>query len=460
MATKRDDLFENYPIPKAVAALSVPTVLSSLVMVLYNMADTYFVGLLNNPVETGAVTLAAPVLLAFNAVNNLFGVGSSSLMSRALGKKDYETVHRTSAFGFYGALCFSVLFSVLAFFFMPQLLSLLGADEITSGPTQDYLRWTTVLGASPAILNVVFAHLIRSEGSSLHASIGTMSGCLLNIILDPVFILGFGMASEGAGLATFISNCFALCYFFAYLIVRRGKTEVSISPKDFKPSKAVVVGVTGVGVPASIQNLLNVTSQTLMNSLAAGYGAAALAAMGICTKIHNIPLYITMGIGQGIMPLVSYNYASGNHKRMKDTMKFSLMIMEALMILFSIVLLSASGFLVGMFIENAETVSYGARFMKGISLGLPFLAFDFFCVGVFQAVGKGRNALIMAVVRKLVLEINLLRILEHFFKVYGIPYAQAVAEMFMVVISGIMLVLLLKDLRKQKTAPENSQVNP
>ena len=449
MAVEKTDLFENYSIPRAVATLSIPTVLSSLVMVLYNMADTYFVGLLNNPVETGAVTLAAPVLLAFNAVNNLFGVGSSSMMSRALGRKDLETVHRSSAFGFYGALFFGLVFSLLSFTFMPQLLSLLGADEITSAPTHDYLFWTTVLGASPAILNVVFAHLVRSEGSALHASIGTMSGCLLNIILDPVFILGFGMASEGAGLATFISNCFAVCYFFVYLFIKRGKTEVSISPKDLKLKKDIVVGVTGVGVPASIQNLLNVTSQTLMNNLAAGYGATALAAMGICAKINNIPMYIALGIGQGIMPLVSYNYASGNYKRMKDSMKFTFTIMEVIMIAAVTVLMLFSGPIVGAFIEDAETVAYGTEFLKGICLAQPFNGVDFFCVGVFQSVGLGQYALIMAIVRKLVLEINLLRILEHFFGVYGIPYAAAVAEMFMVVIAGTLLFRFLRSLKKK-----------
>lgn len=446
----RTELFENCSVPRAVLTLSVPTVLSSLVMVLYNMADTYFVGLLNNPVETGAVTLAAPVLLAFNAVNNLFGVGSSSMMSRALGRKDYDTVHQSSAFGFYGALFFAVVFSLLSFTFMPQLLSLLGADVQTSAPTAAYLRWTTVLGASPAILNVVFAHLIRAEGSSLHASIGTMSGCALNIILDPVFILGFGMAAEGAGLATFISNCFALCYFLVYLYLMRGKTEVSISPKSLKLRKSVVAGVAGVGVPASIQNLLNVTSQTLMNNLAAGYGTAALAAMGICTKINMVPMYISMGMGQGIMPLVSYNYSSGNHRRMKDGMWFTLTIMEILMITSSIVMSLTSGPIVRAFIEDPETVAYGTRFLKGICLAQPFLGFDFFCVGVFQSVGKGRNALIMAIVRKLVLEINLLRLLNYIFHVYGIPYAQAVTEMVMVLISGYLLLQFLRTVKEKK----------
>ncbi|MDY5957192.1 MAG: MATE family efflux transporter, partial [Frisingicoccus sp.] len=172
-------LFEQTPIPKAVANLAIPTVMSSLVMVLYNLADTYFVGMCNDPIQNAAVTLAAPVLLAFNAVNNLFGVGSSSMMSRALGRKDYDTVYKSSAFGFYCALFCGILFSLLCGIFHTPLLHLLGTEESTLPATWSYMRWTVICGAAPAILNVVMAYLVRSEGSSLHASIGTMSGCLL-----------------------------------------------------------------------------------------------------------------------------------------------------------------------------------------------------------------------------------------------------------------------------------------
>ena len=258
-------LFEQAPIPRAVASLAVPTILSSLVMVLYNLADTYFVGMLNDPVQNAAVTLAAPVLLAFNAVNNLFGVGSSSMMSRALGRKDYDTVSRSSAFGFYCAIGSGVIFSLLCTVFQQPLLRLLGADDVTIEATAAYMFWTVNCGAVPAILNVVMAYLFRSEGAAMHASIGTMSGCLLNIILDPIFILpwGFNMGAGGAGLATFLSNCVACLYFAVLLLARRGRTYVCVHPNKFGFQEKVVRGVFGVGVPAAIQNLLNVTGMTL-----------------------------------------------------------------------------------------------------------------------------------------------------------------------------------------------------
>ena len=268
-------LFEQTAVPRAVFQLAIPTVLSSLVMVLYNLADTYFVGMLNAPVQNAAVTLAAPVLLAFNAVNNLFGIGSSSMMSRALGRRDYKTVSQSSAFGFYCSLACGVLFSLLCTLFSTQLLTLLGADSETAQATSGYLFWTVTCGATPAILNVVMAYLVRAEGSALHASIGTMSGCLLNIVLDPIFIMpwGFNMGAAGAGLATFLSNCVACLYFAVLLIVKRGNTYVCVRPNAFTLRREIVIGVCGVGVPASIQNLLNVTSMTLLNNFTSSYGA-------------------------------------------------------------------------------------------------------------------------------------------------------------------------------------------
>ena len=204
-------LFEKAPVPQAIMNLAIPTILSSLVMVIYNLADTYFVGMLNDPIQNAAVTLAAPVLLAFNAVNNLFGVGSSSLMSRALGSKNYKLVYKSSAIGFYCALFCAALVSFFCLVFNGPLLNVLGVTEQTSLATYEYIKWTVICGAVPAILNVVLAYLVRAEGASLHASIGTMSGCILNMILDPFFILpwGLNMGASGAGLATFISNMFA-----------------------------------------------------------------------------------------------------------------------------------------------------------------------------------------------------------------------------------------------------------
>ena len=450
---KRTGLFESVPIPRAVVALCVPTIICSLVMVLYNLADTYFVGILNDPVQNAAVTLAGPVLLAFNAVNNLFGVGSSSMMSRALGRKDYDTVHRSSAFGFYCALLCGVIFSAACTVGKTPLLALLGADEVTTQATSDYMLWTVSCGAVPAILNVVLAYMVRAEGAALHASIGTMSGCLLNIVLDPVFILPWGldMGAAGAGLATFISNCVACAYFFVLIYVRRNTTCVCIRPDKFCLRKAIVLGVCGVGIPASIQNLLNVTGMTILNNFTSVFGADAVAAMGITQKIYMVPMYVCMGVSQGIMPLVSYNYASGNQKRMKSAVVFAGGISVGFITAAAVFLFAGANGVVKFFMDNPSIIAYGIRFMRGFCLGLPFLCMDFLAVGVFQALGFGKNALIFAIMRKIVLEIPALYLLNHLFPLYGLAYAQFVAEFVLAIAAVVELLVIFRRLGR-KTA--------
>ena len=445
-------LFEQAPIPRAVAQLAVPTILSSLVMVLYNLADTYFVGMLGNPVQNAAVTLAAPVLLAFNAVNNLFGVGSSSMMSRALGRKDYETVSRSSSFGFCCAVAFGLLFSLGCTVFWGPLMTLLGADSVTWEATAGYLYWTVTLGATPAILNVVMAYLVRAEGSALHASIGTMSGCLLNIVLDPIFILpwGLNLGAAGAGCATFLSNCVACIYFLVLLAVKRGRTYVCIDPRKFTLKKEIVLGVCGVGIPAAIQNLLNVTGMTILNNFTSAYGADAVAARGITYKIYMVPMYISMGLSQGIMPLISYNYASGNIRRMKQTVWFAARAALTLIITVAVFYFIFPGFFVSLFMDNQIIIDYGSRFLHGFCLGLPFLCVDFLAVGVFQAVGMGREALVFAILRKVLLEIPALCILNWLFPLYGLAYAQFVAEVILSAAAVIVLARLFSRLSREK----------
>lgn len=454
---KKTYLFETAPIPNAVAQLAVPTILSSLVMVLYNLADTYFVGMLNDPIQNAAVTLAAPVLLAFNAVNNLFGVGSSSLMSRSLGCKDYDMVSRSSAFGFYCALFSGIIFSIVCAACNSPLLALLGADDTTRDATAAYMLWTVYFGAAPSILNVVLAYLVRAEGSSLHASIGTMSGCLLNIVLDPIFIMpwGLGMGAAGAGLATFISNCVACTYFLILIAVKRGRTYACVDIRKLSFNRRIVGAVCGVGIPAAIQNLLNVTGMTILNNFTSAYKADAIAAMGIAQKISMLPLYVALGLSQGVMPLISYNYSSGNSKRMKDAIRFSGAASIIIITLVASIYFIFPGFFIGLFMDSEIIISYGSRFLRGMSIAGPFMCIDFLAVGVFQAVGMGRDALVFAILRKIVLEIPALWLLNKLFPLYGLAYAQPFAEIVLAVVALIVLARLFKKLEQQNELKHN-----
>lgn len=439
-------LFEDIPVPRAVMQLCIPTVISSLVMILYNLADTFFVGMLNDPIENAAVTLAAPVLLAFNAVNNLFGVGASSMLSRALGQKDYNTAYKSAAFGFYCALLSGVLFSALCTIFKIPLLRMLGTVPENMQVTGYYLFWTVTCGSVPAIVNVVLAYLVRAEGNTMHASLGSMSGCLLNIILDPFFILpqGLGMGSAGAGCATFLSNCVACLYFMVLLYVRRKKSYVRLNPGYFTFNKKIVISVCAVGIPAAIQNLLNVTGMTVLNNFTAVFSSDAVAAMGIAQKINMIPMYIALGFSQGIMPLIGYNYASKNYKRMKKVLLFSAGITFAFLTLTTLGYYIGAKGLIAMFMDHKLIINYGSRFLRGMCLATPFLGIDFLAVGVFQACGMGGKSLAFALLRKLILEIPALYLLNSLYPLYGLAYAQPIAELILAIAAVIVLLRMFQ----------------
>lgn len=446
------DLFETMPIPKAVFNLCIPAVISSLVMILYSMADTYFVGMLNNSVQNAAVTLSSPALTAFYGVTNLFGVGASSMMSRALGRKDVDTVRRSSAFGFYMALFFGLLYSTITLVFSDSVLDLLGCTEVTKEATWDYMKWAVVCGAAPAILNNVLAQLVRSEGAALHSSLGTMSGCLLNIALDPIFILPWGldMGAGGAGCATFISNMAACLYFFILLHHKKGRTYISLSPKYFGFRKTITLGIISVGVPVAIQNILNVTGMTILNNFTSSYGADAVAAMGIAQRLNQVIIQMAMGFGQGIMPLISYNYSAYNTDRMKKCLYYTFKVQIIVISAFLIVYFTKAEWLVSLFMEKAIIIEYGSKLLYGLSAAVPFLIIDFTCVGMYSALGMGKYAFLFAIARKILLEIPALVILNRIWPLYGLSYAQLTAEFILAIVAMIQVRRIFRRLTERE----------
>lgn len=440
LSPEKIDLFEHMKISKAIPRLAIPTVLGTMVMILYNLADTFFVGLLNSPVQTSAVTLVAPVILLFNAVNNLFGVGAGSLISRSLGSKDFDTARKTSCVAFYASVISGALFSLLAIVLQNPLLHLLGSTAEDHAATWGYMMWTVFCGAIPSILNVVMSNAVRAEGNVVHATVGTAGGCLLNIILDPIFILpwGLNMGAAGAGLATFLSNTAATLYYIVYMAVKKD-TFVNMKLRWLRPNREIMSGIASVGLPASLQNILNVTGMTLLNNLMAAYGLEAVSAIGIAHKLALIPMYFSMGIGQGVMPLVGYNYAARNMKRIREAIAFTLKISAVLVLLIVAAFVIFPTQIIRVFMSEPKVVEYGAAFLRGQSLSIPFFALDFLAVGVFQACGMGRYSLYFALARKVVLEIPAMLLLNRLFPMYGLAYAMFCAELILGVAAVFML---------------------
>lgn len=446
----KEELFETMPVTKAIFTLTVPMIITSIVSIIYNLSDTFFVGKLNDPVQNAAVTLVAPAMTLFYAITNLFGVGASSLMSRKLGVKEYDNVRKAAATGIYFGLFFSILLSLGTLIFSAPVLRLLGTSDETFSVTSQYLFWTVGVGAVPGIMNLLLSFILRAEGRAMQASLGAISGCILNIVLDPFFILPFGLnlGAAGAGFATFISNCFASLYFVVLLITLRGKTYVSVNPKNVSFDKEILKNIFVVGFPGVIQNNLNVISMTIFNNLAAGFGTFAVASIGIVNKLNQLPIQIIFGFSQGVMPLIGYNYASKNVQRVKDTITRIFQITLVSLIVVLLIYFTSSRQLVSLFMKNDEIVTIGSRFLKGFGLGLPFMCVDFVVVGISQSFGMGRHAFVFSILRKAIFEIPFILIFSKVFGLYGLAYSTCCAEILMSIIALIVLKKLLDHANK------------
>lgn len=441
----KKELFEQMPVFKAIFTLTIPTVLGSIISIIYNLSDTYFVGMLNEPVQNAAVTLASPAMVLFFAVTNLFGIGSSTLMSRKLGEKKFDDVKKASATGIYLGFFCSILISLITLIFNDGVLAILGAQSHTYKVTKQYLFWTVGLGAVPGIMNILFSFILRAEGRSLLASIGAMAGCLLNIIIDPFFILPFGLnlGASGAGFATFISNCVACLYYLILLFVIRKKTLVSIKIRHLSFNLDILKSIFIVGFPGVIQNILNVCGMTILNNVASTYGTDLIASMGIVSKVNQIPIQIIFGFSQGVMPLIAYNFACKNHLRLKETVKKEFFIIFVILSIILSVFIVGSEPIIRMFMDNNKIVEIGQKFLLFNAIAFVFMSIDFITVGISQAFGIGKIALVFSFLRKLLLEIPFIFLFKAIFGMYGLALPTLGAEFVMCILAIFVLKKML-----------------
>ena len=450
---KKRYLFEEMSVPKALATLALPTIISQLITMIYNLADTYFIGMANDPNKTAAASVAASLLFAMACLSNLFGVGGGSLISRLLGEKKDEDAASVASFSFYGSLVVAGIYSLLLYIFMEPFLYLIGATPNTIAYTSEYAFWVIVIGAIPSTVSITMSHLLRSEGYAKHASIGLAMGGVLNIILDPIFmfaILEPGNEVKGAAVATLISNVAVLIYFLVVYYLIRQKSVLSISPLKMLPKKHYVGAVFAVGLPSALGTFLACLSTIVINKLVSGYGEIPLAAMGIVKKIDMLPLNVGMGLCQGMMPLVAYNYASGNYKRMKafsDTARLAGMFFAGICI---VVFEIFAGPLVRLFITDSATVKLGTEFLRVCCLAVPLMILNFQMAFTFQAMGKGKQSLLLSSLRQGLVNIPLLFLMRYLFGLYGVVWTQLLSDIITTVISILIYSYTYKRLVKDK----------
>ena len=358
MPAERSALFSDVPVRKAVLTLAVPTVISQLITVIYNMADTFFIGQLNDPLQVAATTLAMPCFMFLTAFANLFGLGGSSLISRCLGSDEREKARHTAAFCIWTGVAVAFLYGVAILLSEPVLFPVLGAKAETWDYLRQYVFWTIGVGAVPTVMNAEFAHLIRSEGYSRQAGFGVALGGVLNIALDPLFIFAFRLNIAGAAVATMLSNVIAMLYFVTFLLRIRKKSVITLAPKAYSVRCNIPLEVITIGLSGFVMTMMSTISNTALNHMVARYSNTAIAGMGIAKKIDLLAYAIAQGMTQGTLPLIGYNYSSGNMKRMKDAIKaafaYSLLVASC----GTVLLYFFAAPIAGSFISDAETVRY------------------------------------------------------------------------------------------------------
>lgn len=442
----KTEVFENYPVKHAVISQIVPAIASQMVALIYNLADTYFVGLINDPVETAAVTIVYPSFVMLTAVSNLFGIGGASAVARALGKREPEKAADISAMCFWLGLAAGMAFTLLFSLFADNILMLCGADASTVRAASQYGKWVISFGGAFTVLSSLLANLIRSDGDAGAASFGVSMGGILNIILDPIFILPqfMGLKSEGAGIATAISNLASVLFFIAYITTKRRDTYLSLNIRRLKNAGSYIREVLSIGLPSALQYALTVVAVAAQAKFVSAYTTEAVAALGIIKKLDQLPLYFSIGVSSGLLPLLAYNHAAGKFERRRSAFRFGAVISLGFS-LFCLVLFEAfAPQLVSLFIKDTATVNYGAQFLRIMVLAMPMMSLCYPMIIQFQAMGKAGESLICSVMRKGILDIPLLFLMDALLPLYGCMWVQPIVDTLSLIVALILYAKILK----------------
>lgn len=443
------ELFEQTPVLKAVVSLEVPTVISQLITVVYNMADTFFVGQVGDPNQVAAASLCLPLFMLLTGMANLFGIGGASLISRSLGRGDPDHARRASAFSLWAAGCTALVYGLLVYACRGVLFPLVGANEATYRYCCQYALWVITVGAVPTVLSAAFAHLVRAEGYSRQASIGVAMGGVLNMILDPIFISVLRLEIAGAAIATLLSNLAAVAYFLLLIRKKRDDLILSLRPRDVTLKLGIPGEVFLVGLPSAIMNISGVLSNICMNRLMASYSNEAVAGIGIAKKVDVLNYAVATGMSQGVIPLIGYNYSAKNYKRMMAAVRTTFILSVSVAVLGTVFLLTGARFIVQAFIDDPQTVYYGSRFQRIICVTGPCIPIAMVIITMFQSVGKKVTPLILSMLRKGVVDIPAMFLMNRLMGVMGIAWATPIADVVSMTAAILCFVPFWRELRRR-----------
>ncbi len=397
MRDNTTEIFEKAPVPKAVLLNVIPSIISMMMVLVYNLADTFFIGQTKNAYMVAAVSVATPAFLFFMAVGMLFGIGGTSFISRMLGEGNQKKADNASSFCFWTGLSIGVISMVFIWIFVKPVCIMIGASPDTMEYAVQYLA-IVAAGIPFLILSNIFSNIIRAEGNAKTAMMGMIIGNMANIILDPVMILGFHWDVAGAAVATVLGNVFASVFYLVHLLSKNAK--LSIRPRDYKIRGHIALDVFAIGVPASLNSVLMSVSNIVINNFMMQHGDMAVAGLGVAMKVNLIVVMLLIGLGTGIQPLLGYCFGARNRKRYMDVLKFSCALALGLSLVMTVTCYCGAGPLVRAFLENKEAFSYGMSFARIYIYSGPILGILFVFINAIQSTGAALPSLILSISRQ------------------------------------------------------------
>lgn len=437
------ELLGSAPIPKALLAMGLPTMIGMMINALYNLVDAYFVGGLGTS-QMGAISVAFPLGQVVVGLGLLFGNGAASYISRLLGHGETETADRVASTALYSNISVGAVIIICTILFLRPILRLLGATESIL-PYAEIYAGIYVVSSIFNIFNVTMNNIVTSEGAAKTTMCALLTGAVLNMVLDPVFIYVLHLGVAGAAIATAISQIVSTAVYLCYVF--RKKSVFSFSIKKCCFSSEIMSEILKIGIPTLVFQLLTSLSIGMINDAAKDYGASALAAMGPLTKIMSMGSLVVFGFLKGFQPIAGFSYGAGKWGRLHEAIKTAILWSTLFCAAFGLTVAFFSPQLMSLFTrEDMEMIRIGSAALR--ANGLSFTLFGFYTVYsfLFLVMGRAREGCILGACRQGLCFVPVILILPVFWGLNGILYAQPVADVLSALVTVFMAARLHREL--------------
>lgn len=449
---KKMELLGNVPIPRALLAMGLPTMIGMMINALYNLVDAYFVGGLGTS-QMGAISVAYPIGQVVVGLGLLFGNGAASYISRLLGRGDSGSANKVASTALYSSIFVGAVIIIGTMIFLNPILELLGATKSILPYAKAYTG-IYIISSIFSVFNVTMNNIVTSEGAAKTTMLALLSGALLNMVLDPIFIYGLDLGVAGAAIATAISQIISTLVYLGYVLSKR--SAFSFRVKDCCFSRKVMSEIMKIGIPTLIFQLLTSLAIALVNVKAKAYGDSAVAGMGVVIRIISMGSLMVFGFIKGFQPIAGYSYGAKKYTRLNEAIRTSITWSTIFCAVFGLVMVIFPGGIIARFTtDDRELIHIGENALR--ANGLSFILFGFYTVysSLFLALGKGGKGFFLGVCRQGLCFVPVILILPVIWGVNGIMYAQPIADVFSALIAAFMAIRLHRELAAAKqSGPE------